>query len=187
MSNPVCVFLRGFIHSIPVFRRKRLGEGLICGRSGKSISQPVCIIFCPSLIYATLSGMDCSSRYWKMQLEWRNSSLWESLVRCRETDAQTEHAANTGRMMEEDIIVVGHICRYGLWLVCHVMYRHDVIHFNILSPRMMKECSALVFLWLVTFDIIRKRKRSPLLVLLFSFIKHYPFGGRVVRDVPSPS
>lgn len=40
----LCVFLRGFIHSIPVFRRKGLGDGLICSQSGKSIPYAICMV-----------------------------------------------------------------------------------------------------------------------------------------------
>lgn len=46
----LCFFLRGFIHSVPVFRGKGLGDGL--SQSGKSISFAICII---------LSFMDLTS------------------------------------------------------------------------------------------------------------------------------
>lgn len=61
----VCVFLRGFLHSIPVFRGEELGDGLICSQSGKSISylpnlQQLCLVslsfmdLTPSVKYGSL-------------------------------------------------------------------------------------------------------------------------------------
>lgn len=39
-----CSFLRGFFHSLPIFRRERVGVGFFCSQSGKFSPQSICII-----------------------------------------------------------------------------------------------------------------------------------------------